>query len=386
MPMSAEDAVRLYEHAKSERSPYETDWRKAAAYCLPAQYATWMTEGRPTDFQGTEAARRVVYDSTGARSLPKYVAILERLATPASMKWHNLVASDDSLRRKKRVRDYFGTLNDLMFKYRYHPRARFRIASNEVYQQLGVYGNGPVFIGERRPTSLAPSYGLKYIATPMRDTYVVLDDDGNVWGIFRRFWLNIRQFRIKFPKAKMPACMAAEASKPQPNENEVYEFVHFCYPRDPSVYDPDALDQRRHPIVGVYISVKSKEFVGEETGYRSMPYLMPRTASVTGSIYGYSPALTALASMGGASAMKKVNLKQGNKAVDPVLLAHDDAMINGTIDLRPGAVNYGGVDRSGKQMIVPMKTSRNATQTIVSHRSVSHSGSAYSLPWVEPKT
>ena len=38
--MSAEDAIRLYGEAKSNRTPHEDDWRKAAAYCLPQQYAS----------------------------------------------------------------------------------------------------------------------------------------------------------------------------------------------------------------------------------------------------------------------------------------------------------------------------------------------------------
>ena len=52
----------------------------------------------------------------------------------------------------------------MMFRMRYHPRARFRIASSEVYQSLGVYGNGPIYIGERKATSVSRDPGIKYIA------------------------------------------------------------------------------------------------------------------------------------------------------------------------------------------------------------------------------
>ena len=354
--MSAEDAIRLYGEAKGNRTPHEDDWRKAAAYCLPQQYASWQTEGRPINpASATSTVRRTVYDSTGARSLPKYVAILERLATPAAMKWHTLTASDESLRRHKRVRDYFEQLRDLMFRTRYHPRARFRIASSEVYQSLGVYGNGPIYIGERKATSVSRDPGIKYIACPIRDTFVIVDDDGEVYGVFRRFWLNVRQFRLKFPNVAMPTTMAAEAKKPAPIENEYFEFVHFVVVRDEKSYDPSAIDQRRHPWSGSYICCSSKEYVGDETGYASMPYKVPRTASVPGDVYGFSPAVTALASMGGASAMKKINLKQGNKAVDPPLLAHDESVMNGEVDLRPGAINYGGVSRDGKLLIQPLR-------------------------------
>lgn len=353
---SAEDVIKLYEQAKSIRSVHENDWRMAAAYCLPAHYAAWQTDG-PAAYQNNKsAARRVAYDTTGTRSLPKYVSILERLATPAGQKWHGLMPSDEALRTKRRVRSYFDELSALMFKYRYNPKARFRVSTNEVYTSMGVYGNGPLYIGERTPSAVSPMRGFKYVACPLRDMFMLVDDEGELHCVFRRFWLNVRQFGLKFPGTPLPTQMQSEAKKPNPNENTYFEFVHYVCPRDGDSYDPSALDARRHPIVGAYLCVKSREYVGDETGYRSMPYKIPRTATVAGDPYGYSPAVMALAALGGASSMKKTNLKQGNKAVDPVLLAYDDNVMNGEVDLRPGAVNYGGVDRQGKALIQPLRT------------------------------
>lgn len=351
-----EDVIKLYEQAKSIRSAHENDWRMAAAYCLPSHYSAWQTDGPAAYHQRNAAARRVAFDTTGTRSLPKYVSILERLATPAGQKWHGLVPSDTSLRKKRRVRAYFDELAELMFKFRYHPRARFRVSTNEVYTSMGVYGNGPLYIGERSPNHLSPQRGFKYVACPLRDVFMLVDDEGELHCVFRRFWLNVRQFKLKFPEAPLPTQMQSEAKKPNPNENTYFEFVHYVCPRGAASYDPSALDVRRHAISGSYLCVKSKEYVGDETGYRSMPYKIPRTATVAGDPYGYSPAVMALAALGGASAMKKTNLKQGNKAVDPVLLAHDDNVMNGEVDLRPGAVNYGGVDKQGRALIQPLRT------------------------------
>ena len=351
----AADVLTLYEQSKSIRSVHENDWRMAAAYCLPAHYSAWQTEG-PAAYQNkNSAARRIAYDTTGSRSLPKYVSILERLATPAGQKWHGLMPSDTSLRKKRRVRAYFDEVAALMFKYRYNPKARFRVSTNEVYTSMGVYGNGPIYIGERDVSALNPQRGFKYVACSMRDIFMLVDDEGELHCVFRRFFLNVRQFKLKFKDAPMPTQMQAEAKKPQPSENMYFEFVHYVAPRDDGTYDADALDMRRHPVLGEYICTKSKEYVGDQTGFRSMPYKIPRTATVAGDPYGYSPAVIALAALGGASTMKKTNLKQGNKAVDPVLLAHDDNVMNGEVDLRPGAVNYGGVDKQGRSLIVPLR-------------------------------
>ena len=353
--LDPKDAIKLYEQAKSIRSVEENDWRMAAAYCLPSHYSAWQTDGPAAYHQNNAAARRVQYDTTGTRSLPKYVSILERIATPVGQRWHGLMPSDVRLRKNRRVKAYFDALQDLLFKMRYDPKAWFRTASSEMYTSMGVYGNGPIYIGQRRQTPVSRLPGFRYIACPMRDVFFLVDDDGEVVAVFRRFWLNVRQFKQKFPDLPYPSQMQSEAAKPVPNEQQYFEFVHYVTMRG-SDYDPQALDARRHPIVGSYICVKSQEYVGDETGFRSMPYRIPRTATVAGNPYGISPAVSVLAALGGASTVKKTYLKQGNKAVDPVLLAYDDGVLNGEVDLRPGAVNYGGVDKQGRALIQPLAT------------------------------
>lgn len=353
---SADYLKKLYDEAKNLRSPYENDWRMAAAYCLPQHYASWQTIGPTLNNTSNAATKRIAYDSTGLRSLPKYAAILERMATPQGQRWHGLTPSDDSLRKSLRVRSYFDQVTNLLFKRRYDPRARFRVTTSEMWQAMGVYGNGPIFTGIRRRSVMSPEAGFSYISCKMSDCFVLVDDDGNVTNFFRRIWLNVRQFKMKWPNAKIPDCMAKEAAKAEPSEAAYFEFAHIVFPRDSDEYDPKSLTSRRHPWCGVYIATDKPEFVeGEEDkGYQNMPYLMPRPMSVAGDAYGYSPAIQALPSLGGASSIKKTNLKMGNKAVDPALLAHDDGVLGGTIDQRPGRINYGLVNKEGKPLVAAM--------------------------------
>lgn len=355
---SPENAIKLYEQAKSLRSPHEAEWRKAAAYCLPAQYASWNSDGPQAHnaSQSIAAARRVSYDITGAKSLPKYIAILERLATPVGQEWHALGSSDTVLNKKYRVRKYFDELQRRLFKLRYHPQANFRVSSNEVYGSMGVYGNGPIYMQERSITPLMREPGFMYKSLEMQNMYFLLDDNGHVESVFRRFWLNVRQFKTKFPNEPMPKCMEAESKKADPAENIYFELVHYAYPQSAHTFDEEALDARRHPIHSSYLVVKDKAYVGELSGYRSMPYRIPRVATVSGDAYGYSPAVMSLAALGGASQMKKTNLKQGQKAVDPVLLAHDDGVLNGSMDGRPGAINYGAVNKDGRSLVNTLPT------------------------------
>jgi len=349
--IDANKLIARYNDAKTTRNRHENDWRMASAYCLPRHYNAWQTEG-PANFGGssTAATRRIAYDSTGVLALPKYVAILERIATPHSMRWHGLAASNKDLMKLGRVRGFFDELQDLVFKMRYAPRANFRQSITEVYGSLGVYGTGPNYLGQRTPNSLSKAQSFLYKACPLRDIFILLNDEGEVDTVFRRFWLNVRQFQQKFPDIALPPCMAVKIKNgATASDMDFFEFVHAVHPR--TDHDPEAIDMRRHPIVGSYACVADQAYIGGEQGYRSMPYQVPRTFTEAGDPYGFSPAMQALPALGTASAVKKTTLRQGQKAADPVLLTHDDGVLNGSLDLRPGAANPGGVSKEGKKLI-----------------------------------
>lgn len=345
----ARDNIARYNEAKAARSPFEPDMKIAAANVYPQQYHMWQQDGPPMLTAPSAVIRRSVYDSTGARSLPKYMAILERLMTPQGQRWHTLRPTDTSLRKSYRVRDYFDQLTDKLFTMRYNPRSQFIRASNEIYAGLGTYGHGPFFLGMRKPNALYRGRAFIYRPYFQRDIFMLANANGEIDTVIRRFWYNVRQFRQEWPNDTMPKQMAAEATKPTPDENRYWEFIHIVQPR--TDFDPQMLDARRHPFVSSYIEVVGAEYVGKEEGFRSLPYLVPRVGTSSGTVYGMSPAMRVIPAMGGANQMKKTNLEQGNLAVKPTLLAHDDGVLNGEVGIKPGYINYGGVNRDGRPLI-----------------------------------
>ncbi len=57
------------------------------------------------------------------------------------------------------------------------------------------------------------------------------------------------------------------------------------------------------------------------------------------------------------NAEKRMFLKQGHRAADPVLLTNDDGLID-SISLRPGAMNKGGVNDQGVEMVKVLPTGK----------------------------
>ncbi|MDN8888877.1 portal protein, partial [Staphylococcus aureus] len=72
-------------------------------------------------------------------------------------------------------------------------------------------------------------------------------------------------------------------------------------------------------------------------------------------IYGRSPAMNVLPAIQTLNEEKKILIKQGHRVVDPVLLAHDDGVMDG-FSLKPGALNYGGVNAQGQKLVHTLDT------------------------------
>jgi len=65
--------------------------------------------------------------------------------------------------------------------------------------------------------------------------------------------------------------------------------------------------------------------------------------------------MLALPSIKVLNEQKKTLLKQGHRTVDPVLLTHDDGVLD-TFSLKPGAINPGGVSSEGRALVHALPT------------------------------
>ncbi len=102
------------------------------------------------------------------------------------------------------------------------------------------------------------------------------------------------------------------------------------------------------PYGSCYVSVQGKCLI-EEGGYRSFPLAASRYEQTPGEVYGRSPAMMVLPSLKTLNAQKRVFLKQGHRASDPVLLTADDGIVD--FSMRPGALNKGGMNQDGRPLV-----------------------------------
>lgn len=348
----ADEILREFSFLSGNRGTWEAHWEEIAQRVFPAYAGAFTGSASSTintpnaGFSGgsggqAPGAKRTfaLYDSTAPIALTRFAAAMESMLTPRSSKWHRIVAGNPALQRDRSMRLWLDEVNTLLFKYRYAPTANFQSQIHQNYMALGSFGTGAVFIDEHDSDP-----GLRYRAIHLGEIYFSENHQGVVDKALRKFSHTARQAIQRWGKEALPEeVVKAVESNP---EREFY-FIHCVKPR--SDYDPTRRDKKGMRWVSHYVSITGKKVLSEG-GYTTFPYAISRYVQAPGELYGRSPAMDALPAIKTLNEQKKTVLKQGHRAVDPVLLAHDDGVLD-SFSMKSGAINYGGVNAAGQALV-----------------------------------
>lgn len=327
---------------------FASHWEEVAELIEPSYRNTFVFGNYNTP--GQKKTDRQV-DSTGAIANTRFAAICDSLLTPRNQIYQRLLADDEYVMKDRQTRLYFETLTKLLFKFRYAPEANFSAQNQNNFRSLGAFGNLAMFVDELDDPEVK---GLRYHAVPLGEVFFLTNHQNRVDGFTRWFKMTARQAEQKWP-GQLPANMQGSLTQ---NSEQPFNFLHCVRPRGED-YDPERLDAKGKRWQSYYISMEGKCLMyrqGDdlEGGYRTFPLAVGRYEQAPGEIYGRGWAMTALPALKTLNAQKKVFLKQGHRASDPVLLTSDDGVTG--MSLRPGAINPGGVTADGKLLVHALPT------------------------------
>lgn len=334
---------------RSERGNWDRQWEEAASLIIPAHRNSFQGRGMDNAF-GAAGQKKTEdqYDATVGIAAQRFASVIESLATPQSSMWHRLVPADKTLKRNRAVRLFFDDLNERLFGYRYRPIANFVGNSQQVYLSLGAYGNGCLFVDKPETEK-----GLRYRNMHLGETYYVENHAGIIDTVYRAPYMSARQISQQFnqPGDVLPDAVKEAIKNPQQAEKK-FEVLHCVYPR--ADYDPRRIDPKGMRFASLYIFVQNQEII-RESGFNSFPFPSARYTQASGEVYGRGPAQWVLPAIKVLNQEKKTVLKQGHRALDPVLLAHDDGNL-GNFSMKPGTLNPGGVSAEGKALVHALPT------------------------------
>jgi len=327
--------IKDYECLANDRSTLESHWQEIAERIIPAHSKTFMRNGD----QGPQGQKKteMIFDSTAAVGLGRFGSIVDSLITPRNSTWHKLASLDKALVNDRDTKLYLDEVVKTLFRYRYSPKANFASQNQQNYESLGAFGTGCMYV------DMLPGGGLRYKNVHLSEIYFRENHQGMVDTAFRHFQMTARQAAQKFGEEKLPDSIKAKL-KNYPDTK--YFFLHVVKPREDM--DPTRLDYKGKAFESVYISIEGK-VVLDEGGYDVFPYAISRYKQSTGETYGRSPAMDVLPAIKTLNEQKKTVLKQGHRAVDPIILVHDDGVAD-AFSLKPGTIVPGGVDANGRPL------------------------------------
>lgn len=340
------ESLQEFSQLQTMRATFGTHWEEVAELVLPTSRNTFFYGNYNTP--GQKKTEQQV-DASAALALERFSAIFNSMLTPANQTWHQLGASDPHLMKDRATRLWFEAATKTLFKYRYMPIANFASQNNNVYQSLGAFGNGTMFVDSFQ--GVEGQKGLRYKNLPLGEMYFRENHQGLIDGFCRWFRLTPQQALKQFEPDSIPDGVKALAEQAA---QMPLDFLHRVCPRDD--YDPDRYDAKGKPYASYYICLNPKALLTVkgakdwEGGYTSFPAPTSRYIQTPGEVYGRGPAMQVLPAIKTLNAEKRDFLTQGHRAVAPVLLTYDDGVMDG-VSLRPGALNKGGVSSDGKALI-----------------------------------
>lgn len=333
--------MQLYEKLFGARANEEARWQEIAERFWPSQ--SRMFNGGRFGRTAGEKRNQYAFDSTPITAVNRCTAILDSLLNPHNQRWHRLKATDDNLMKDRETRLYFEQATDALFKLRYAPLANF-IGQNQLSLKMMVaFGTGTLLADHLRNIRKQKT-GIRYKSIHLAEVFFRENHQGIIDTAVRHYPQTARQLVQDWGNDPLPTNVL-DAFKSEPDKE--FWCIHIVQPRED--YDPERADHKGMPFSSEYILVGEKWLL-DEGGYRTFPYPTARWEKDPNSVYAYSPADEALPSAKVLNEQKKTVLKQGHRAVDPVLLAHDDGVVD-TFQLRPGAVNAGGVNADGRPLV-----------------------------------
>lgn len=334
---------KLFEQLSGSRGTWEAHWDEIARFMIPTHAGTFMSQ-QALQTKGDKRNRDIL-DSTAVIALSRFAAIVYSLLTPRNQFWHNLKPSDRALLRDKNTVDWFEKVNNILFEYRYSPKANFDSQNLSSFLSLGGYGTTGLFID-----SLAGEKGFRYKNTHLGEMYIQENHQGVVDRVFRHFPMTARQAKQKFGDK----CPEAIEKSIKNNPECEHFFLHVVLPRTDR--DPQRKDFKGMPFASYYVARDGQKIVSEG-GYRTFPYAISRYMQAPGETYGRSPAMDCLPAAKTLNKQKELLLKQGQLASDPVILVHDDGIMDGA-SVESGTYISGAITADGKQLVGTLPTGR----------------------------
>lgn len=309
MQKSAEDLIKGFNDAKSDRSIHETVWRQCFEYTYPIRSSGFNST--QLDAQSAQQKQADLLDSTATDSAKILASSIMSGMTPANSRWFSLDTGKETEDERRWLDDAAQLLWENIHMSNYDS-AGFEAVLDGV-----CAGWFALYIDEDRERG-----GLSFEQWPLSQVYASSTKPGKqIDTVYRYFKLSAAQAYNAYGDDLSENSKRLLKDKP----NDKIEFIHCIHPRQ--MYASNARLAKNLPIASVHIELKEKRIV-RESGYHEMPVILPRWMVIPESNYGIGPVFDALPDVKMLNDLKRMTLSAADLAIAGMWIAEDDGVLN----------------------------------------------------------
>lgn len=333
--MDFQEAKRRYEFHLLNRKNVEGVWDLIQKFVLPfrAIFNTTNPEEGEIDWR-----RREIYDDTAVDSAQSLAATINSNLTNPVLRWFSIIVKNKSLNALQEVRVWLEEVSERIFQV--FQSSNFNLAASEVYLDLVGFGIGTI-VEEVVEQSVGVLKKIIFKSVPVDECFFDEDSEGRAINFYRLLRWTPLQIFDKFGKDGTPSDIMEMISDPEKSSRRLAILcVIFRRKNIPLDIDRPVAPKFR-PYGAKYFRLVGadlgSEQIGQEQGYYEMPAFIPRWRKVSGSQFGYSPAMVVLSTILSLNKIMEIVLAANEKIVDPPILSTRRGII-GDYDLRAGRV------------------------------------------------
>jgi Bacteriophage head to tail connecting protein len=304
------------------------NWRSyfqdLADFCLPRK--AWIDTIKTT---GERIKYNFLYDSVAIRGLQTMAAGFHSNLTNPATKFFEI-----RLRSPKKMNSYANRrwchdTTDVLQSLITPGSTNFDTSAQEYYVDWGCFGTGCILIQKDHEAK------ARFTPVPIEQLNLEEDSNGRVCAIYRNFKLQpIQAFMLWGNNAGKNVLEMIKEDKffCEPG----LDFLHYVGPRERRDFTKQ--DNLNMPYASVWINCKEATMI-YESGFKRFPYKVGRFWKHALDVFGFSPAMNALADIKLMNAGKRTLMRRAMKETDPPIGVPSKGW-SAPLNMNPVATNY----------------------------------------------
>lgn len=327
---------------ETDRAPFDALFAEIAVLVFPRQSAYFGGGLSNADWDRWRTPESVMHSPYAALALEDGVSAFEGFVMPRGQRWQGLELADEGLMKRVPVLQWLEQVERRLFALRNDPMSGFANAVHESAMSLFSFAVQSMWIETRFDPRTGDYAGLSYQSEFVGDIWIERDAEGYAMRIHRRCTLSNEAALRKFGE-RAPAKVREAVEKDRGGER--FTYLHVIE-RNPAL-DPGRIDAKGKPWVSGYYSDDPAEMF-MEGGYATLPRVYSAWARAPHATYGHSPTMTALPEIRMEQEIRLDRAFGAELRLKPPLLAGDDELDEGMLEIKAHGVTIGGLDERGE--------------------------------------